>query len=199
MPVEPSTCPLPSRSTETSMSVFLGLARHGGLAHGSVLFARLLSGVCGIRHCSPSPRVRGEGRGEGRARSRPLPARGTGELHRPRHPTCAVIAGVQRMSSSDIPPGTALPSSPCARAARWDRRRRPGHDRADHRQIQRQEGTQAGQRRRDRRFRRRHCRCLHLFERLESKLEQYPGQLLRASVELAKDWRTDRYCAGSKP
>src|SRR6186997_308444 len=32
-----------------------------------------------------------------------------------------------------------------------------------------------------------------LFERLESKLEQYPGQLLRASVELAKDWRTDKY------
>jgi len=32
-----------------------------------------------------------------------------------------------------------------------------------------------------------------LFERLEQKLEQYPGQLMRASVELAKDWRTDRY------
>jgi ATP-dependent HslUV protease, peptidase subunit HslV len=32
-----------------------------------------------------------------------------------------------------------------------------------------------------------------LFERLESKLEQYPGQLIRACVELAKDWRTDRY------
>src|SRR6187431_2726517 len=32
-----------------------------------------------------------------------------------------------------------------------------------------------------------------LFERLESKLEQYPGQLTRAAVELAKDWRTDRY------
>ncbi len=32
-----------------------------------------------------------------------------------------------------------------------------------------------------------------LFERLETKLEQYPGQLLRAAVELAKDWRTDRY------
>jgi len=32
-----------------------------------------------------------------------------------------------------------------------------------------------------------------LFERLEAKLEQYPGQLTRASVELAKDWRTDRY------
>ena len=32
-----------------------------------------------------------------------------------------------------------------------------------------------------------------LFERLESKLEQYPGQLTRAAVELAKDWRTDKY------
>ncbi len=32
-----------------------------------------------------------------------------------------------------------------------------------------------------------------LFERLEAKLEQYPGQLKRAAVELAKDWRTDRY------
>src|ERR1700674_3666243 len=32
-----------------------------------------------------------------------------------------------------------------------------------------------------------------LFERLEAKLEQYPGQLARACVELAKDWRTDRY------
>jgi ATP-dependent HslUV protease subunit HslV len=32
-----------------------------------------------------------------------------------------------------------------------------------------------------------------LFERLEGKLEQYPAQLTRAAVELAKDWRTDRY------
>ncbi|MBJ26538.1 MAG: HslU--HslV peptidase proteolytic subunit [Alphaproteobacteria bacterium] len=32
-----------------------------------------------------------------------------------------------------------------------------------------------------------------LFERLENKLEKHPGQLTRASVELAKDWRTDRY------
>jgi len=32
-----------------------------------------------------------------------------------------------------------------------------------------------------------------LFERLEGKLEQYRGQLMRAAVELAKDWRTDRY------
>jgi ATP-dependent HslUV protease subunit HslV len=32
-----------------------------------------------------------------------------------------------------------------------------------------------------------------LFERLEARLEQYPGQLTRACVELTKDWRTDRY------
>jgi ATP-dependent HslUV protease, peptidase subunit HslV len=32
-----------------------------------------------------------------------------------------------------------------------------------------------------------------LFERLEAKLEKHPGQLTRACVELAKDWRTDRY------
>jgi len=35
--------------------------------------------------------------------------------------------------------------------------------------------------------------AMTLFERLEGKLEQYPGQLTRACVELAKDWRTDRY------
>lgn len=32
-----------------------------------------------------------------------------------------------------------------------------------------------------------------LLDRLEKKLEQYPGQLMRAAVELAKDWRTDKY------
>lgn len=35
--------------------------------------------------------------------------------------------------------------------------------------------------------------AMTLFERLEAKLEQHPGQLTRACVELAKDWRTDRY------
>jgi len=35
--------------------------------------------------------------------------------------------------------------------------------------------------------------AMTLFERLETKLEQYPTQLTRACVELAKDWRTDRY------
>ncbi|MEM8616437.1 MAG: ATP-dependent protease subunit HslV [Pseudomonadota bacterium] len=32
-----------------------------------------------------------------------------------------------------------------------------------------------------------------LFERLEAKLERFPGQLQRAAVELAKDWRTEKY------
>ena len=32
-----------------------------------------------------------------------------------------------------------------------------------------------------------------LFERLEAKLERHAGQLMRAAVELAKDWRTDKY------
>ena len=32
-----------------------------------------------------------------------------------------------------------------------------------------------------------------LLERLEKKLEQYPGKLMRACVELAKDWRSDKY------
>lgn len=35
--------------------------------------------------------------------------------------------------------------------------------------------------------------AMTLFERLEGKLEQYPAQLKRACVELAKDWRTDKY------
>jgi ATP-dependent HslUV protease subunit HslV len=35
--------------------------------------------------------------------------------------------------------------------------------------------------------------AMTLFERLEGKLEQYPQQLTRACVELAKDWRTDRF------
>jgi ATP-dependent HslUV protease, peptidase subunit HslV len=35
--------------------------------------------------------------------------------------------------------------------------------------------------------------AMTLFERLEGKLEQYPAQLTRACVEMAKDWRTDRY------
>jgi ATP-dependent HslUV protease, peptidase subunit HslV len=35
--------------------------------------------------------------------------------------------------------------------------------------------------------------AMTLFERLEGKLEQYPRQLTRACVDMAKDWRTDRY------
>lgn len=35
--------------------------------------------------------------------------------------------------------------------------------------------------------------AMTLFERLEAKLEKFPGQLTRAAVDMAKDWRTDRY------
>jgi len=35
--------------------------------------------------------------------------------------------------------------------------------------------------------------CLALRERLETKLEEHPGQLMRACVELAKEWRTEKY------
>lgn len=35
--------------------------------------------------------------------------------------------------------------------------------------------------------------ALTLLERLESQLDEHPGQLLRASVEMAKSWRTDKY------
>ena len=38
-----------------------------------------------------------------------------------------------------------------------------------------------------------YCDALTLFERLEAKLEKHAGNLPRAAVELAKDWRTDKY------
>ncbi len=38
-----------------------------------------------------------------------------------------------------------------------------------------------------------------LFERLEAKLDQHPTQLMRACVEMAKDWRTDRYLRRLEP
>ena len=75
-------------------------------------------------------------------------------------------------------------------------RRRSGLDGADRRQVERAQGAAA---------RRGHggtviagfagatADAFTLFERLEAKLEQYSGQLTRACVELAKDWRTDRY------
>src|SRR5439155_1585679 len=41
--------------------------------------------------------------------------------------------------------------------------------------------------------------ALTLFEKFEAKLEEYRGNLTRAAVELAKDWRTDRVLRGAKP
>ena len=85
------------------------------------------------------------------------------------------------------------PHGPQGRPRRH-RRRRPGEPRPDHREGQRQEGAApvsgviggfyGSSSTAD---------AFTLFERLEGKLEQYPGQLTRACVELTKDWRTDRY------
>ena len=73
-------------------------------------------------------------------------------------------------------------------------RRRPGHARPDRHQGQRPQGAPdrpgqsilAG-------FAGATADAFTLLERLEAKLERFPGQLERACVELAKDWRTDRY------
>ena len=93
-----------------------------------------------------------------------------------------------------MPPGTARPSSPCARAARSSSpataRSRVGQTVIKHnaRKVRPlgKGGVIAG-------FAGATADAFTLFERLEAKLEQYPGQLTRACVELAKDWRTDRY------
>ncbi len=85
-------------------------------------------------------------------------------------------------------------SSPCARAADRDRRRRPGLHGPDRsvkgnaRKVRTLGGGRslAG-------FAGATADAFTLIERLEAKLEQYPDQLARACVDLAKDWRTDRY------
>jgi len=41
--------------------------------------------------------------------------------------------------------------------------------------------------------------ALTLYDKLEQKLEQFNGNLLRSAVELAKDWRTDNICAVLRP
>lgn len=78
---------------------------------------------------------------------------------------------------------------------RQDRRGRrwPGVHGTDHRQGDRQESPQAGGGRVIAGFAGSTADAFTLIERLEAKLEQYPEQLARACVDLAKDWRTDRY------
>ena len=74
-----------------------------------------------------------------------------------------------------------------------DRRRRPGLDRPDHRQGQRQEGAPARQGRRDRRLCRRHRRRLHAVRAAGGQARAISRPAHPRRVELAKDWRTDRY------
>jgi ATP-dependent HslUV protease subunit HslV len=60
-------------------------------------------------------------------------------------------------------------------------------------QAQCPQGAAAGRRQRHRGFAGATADAFTLFERLERKLEQHHGQLMRAAVELAKDWRTDKF------
>lgn len=76
-----------------------------------------------------------------------------------------------------------------------DRGRRPGEPRPDRDQGHRAQGAQAlpGSYEVIAGFAGSTADAFTLLERLEKKLEATPGQLARASVELAKDWRTDKY------
>ena len=82
-----------------------------------------------------------------------------------------------------------------ARRQDRDRRRRPGFDGQHGDEAQRPQGAPASARASKviAGFAGATADAFTLFERLEKKLEQYSGQLLRAAVELAKDWRTDKY------
>ena len=104
------------------------------------------------------------------------------------------------------PHGARIPRSALARhddpvgaqgRAGHCRRRRSGLDGADRRQVERAQGAAARRRPNGGTviagFAGATADAFTLFERLEAKLEQYSGQLTRACVELAKDWRTDRY------
>jgi len=74
-----------------------------------------------------------------------------------------------------------------------DGRRRPGVDGPDHRQGHARKVRRIGNGQIIAGFAGATADAFTLFERLEAKLERHPGQLLRAAIELAKDWRTDRY------
>ena len=65
--------------------------------------------------------------------------------------------------------------------------------RPDRDEIQRAQGSQVRQGRGDAGFAGATADAFALFERLEAKIEQNPGNLTRACVELAKDWRTEKF------
>jgi len=72
------------------------------------------------------------------------------------------------------------------------RRRRSGDVRCHGDEAWRQKGSPVVSQSGRCRFCRDHGGCLYPFDRFDQKLEQYNGNLLRAAVELTKDWRTDR-------
>src|SRR5262245_59794341 len=151
---------------------FLGLALYGALAHGKyLLFARLLSGVRRIRHSRREclqmskavPRCRGS-RGFNLMLPNELPAWHGTTILTVRKGGSVVIGGDGQVSI-----GQTIVKSNAKKVRRLGK------------------GDVIGG------FAGATADAFTLFERLEGKLEQYPGQLTRAAVELAKDWRTDRY------
>src|SRR6266404_3158965 len=217
MPVEIADAPVPSRSIATSTSVSLVVRLTEPLRMdvtcGQLNGERLVAGVGGVRHFLPLPRVRGRGASEARREgasprphaqaaspSPPSPARGGGSagpvcieprgyLNQPDH------AGSPMQSpsnSSDAWHGTTILTvrKGGTVAIGGDGQVSIGQTivKANARKVRRlANGDVIGG------FAGATADAFTLFERLEAKLEQYPGQLMRAAVELAKDWRTDRY------
>src|SRR5665811_309521 len=172
MPVATAERPAPSRSTSTSTSVSLVLRFTAALRisnpwqYPSV--ARLLSGVAGIRHsrcqsAGPSLNER-DRRGLARMSPNELPSWHGTTILTVRKGGTVVIGGDGQVSI-----GQTIVKSNAKKV----------------RQLGKGDviGGFAGAT----------ADAFTLFERLEGKLEQYSGQLMRAAVELAKEWRTDRY------
>jgi ATP-dependent protease HslVU peptidase subunit len=109
-----------------------------------------------------------------------------------RHGAARVRAGTAPWNPSTAPPSTTAPPSACAAAPGRPRRRRPGHARQHRRQGQRAQGAQAAPRQVLAGFAGATADAFTLFERFEAKLEKHQGHLVRAAIELTKDWRTDR-------
>src|ERR1700690_4166263 len=175
MPVVTDERPVPSRSTSTSTSVSLVLrftaALRMAVSWQYPLVARLLSGVAGIRHrgqpnciaCRTSLHVLAS-EGLTRMFHNEIPSWHGTTILTVRKGGTVVIGGDGQVSI-----GQTIVKSNAKKVRKLGK------------------GDVIGG------FAGATADAFTLFERLESKLEQYPGQLLRAAVELAKDWRTDRY------
>src|SRR5882757_3998807 len=192
IPVEIDDAPVPSRSIATSMSVSLVVRLTEPLRMNG-LFASDLSGACSCRRTGPSwPEHALAARLlSGVARLRHCGDRNCASLAPCLHPLQARDPLMQP-TSSDLWHGTTILTVRKGGTVviGGDGQVSIGQTiiKANARKVRRLgKGDVIGG------FAGATADAFTLFERLESKLEQYPGQLTRAAVELAKDWRTDRY------